>query len=129
MLTKLLNYCKKYFQSSNHKHNDYSVTLSIQPDYDLDIKFNFPNLDNCDIRQIPENAEKYAQLLVYINSPIFKHKLLTILVDKSNTIDNIKEKLFFDNILSFHDIILQDIKSIKSQNSPLIKPSNVFNIK
>lgn len=132
MLKKLFNYCKTMIRSisSRSNINNYSITVSINNDYDLDIQLHYPNPSKENINHITYNAEKYAQLLVYINSPILKNKLITLLSDKSNNANNnINEKLFLDNVIAFHDIILKEIKIIKSKDAPLIRPISVFNIK
>lgn len=123
MLKKLFLYYKNWF----HKNNtDYSITISLKPDYDIDVNMSCPNLENYNDHTIVDLAEKYAKLLLYMNSSVLKLKLRNFLNDSSKS-ENIKTKLFFDNIISFHDIMLQEIRTIKKQDYPLIRPTSVFN--
>lgn len=128
MLKKLLGYFKNLF-AKNKNQDEYSLTISLKPDYNIDIKFNYPDLENCDDYSIPNIAERYAQLLLYINSVALKYKLQDYIEEKSKLTDNTKQKLFLDNIVFFHDVMLQEIGSKKHKNEPLIRPSMVFNLK
>lgn len=128
MLKKLYHYFKKFFIKPSRK-DDYSITISLKPDYNIDIKFAYPDLNICDDYSIPNIAERYAQLLLYINSVALKYKLQDYIEEKSKEGDNLKQKLFFDNIVFFHDVMLQEIRAKKHKNDPLIRPSAVFNIK
>jgi hypothetical protein len=40
--------------------------------------------------------------------------------------NNDKTTLFLDNILFFNGLLQEELKSIKKENGPLIKPSSVF---
>lgn len=128
MLKKLFHYFKTFFTKTPVK-NQYSITISLKPDYDIDIKFAYPDLNTCDDYNIPNIAERYAQLLVYINSVALKYKLQDYIEEQTKENDNVKHKLFFDNIVFFHDVMLQEIRAKKHKNEPLIRPSSVFNIK
>lgn len=127
MLKKLFHYFKnKIF--SKKINSEFSVIISLQPNYDVDVKLNYPNLNDVDINNIPTIAEQYAELVIYIGSNILKHKLLDMIQDRSYRSEDIKEKLFFDNLVSFHEIITQEIKNHQN-TGPLIRPTSVFNIK
>lgn len=128
MLKKLFHYFKHKKKTQKLKDN-LSITISLQPDYSINIEFNYPDLINCNVENIPNIAEKYAELLIYINSNILKYKILDILNEKAYRSDDTKQKLFFDNVLSFHDIIRQQIKKANNNNSPLISPMSVFTTK
>lgn len=128
MLKKLYHYFKTCFKKISNNDN-YSITIALKPDYNIDIKFAYPDLNSCDDYSIPNIAERYAQLLLYINSVALKYKLQDYIEEQSKESDNVKQKLFFDNIVFFHDVMLQEIRAKKHKNEPLIRPSSVFNIK
>ena len=46
--------------------------------------------------------------------------------NNSKNSQEIKQKLFFDNIISFYDIIKTNLIN-NANNGPLISPSSVFN--
>lgn len=128
MLKTLFHYYKKLFVKKQ-SNTEYGLTLKLLSDHDIDIQLQYPILDNYDINHIPEVAEKYAQLLLYINSSTLRYKLVDTLLDKSKHNDNIKEKLFFDNVVAFHDIIRQQILQERHNKGPLIRPISVFSAK
>jgi len=123
MLKKFLHYFK--FLKTNQELETLSIVISLKSNYDVDIQLKYPNLDNEHINNIPNIAEKYAELLIYINSNALKYRLLDTIKDKSYRSEDIKEKLFFDNVISFYDLIRQEIK--KANNTgPLISPMSAF---
>jgi hypothetical protein len=124
MLRKFLHYFK-FLKLKKESLETLSIIISLKSNYDVDIQLKYPNLNNEDINNIPNIAEKYAELLIYINSNALKYRLLDTIKDKSYRSEDIKEKLFFDNVISFYDIIRQEIK--KANNTgPLISPMSVF---
>lgn len=128
MLKTLFHYYKKLFVKKQ-SNTEYGLTLKLLFDNDIDIQLQYPILDNYDINHIPEVAEKYAQLLLYINSATLRYKLVDTLLDKGKRNDNIKEKLFFDNVIAFHDTIRQQILQDRHNKGPLIRPISVFSAK
>lgn len=128
MLKKLFHYFKQHLIFKK-KTDQYSITIFLRPDLNIDIQFNHPNIDRCEDYNISHIAEKYAQLLIYINSVALKYKLQDHIETQSKGTTSIKQKLFFDNIVFFHDIMLQEIRAKKHTNEPLIKPLSVFNFK
>ena len=127
MLKKLFS----YFSKDKKKIPDkYSIIISLTSNYDIDIQLLYPNLQEADLNSIPDIAEKYANLLVYSSTNVLQSKLLDIVFDQSDNLKNsIKEKLFFDNIISFYTVLKQQIKLNKTRHNPLIRPINVFSIK
>jgi len=124
MLKKFLHYFK-FLKKKEEPLDLLGITISLTNNYDIDIELKYPNIDNKNINDIPNIAEKYAELLIFINSSPLRYRLLDTIKDKSYRSENIKEKLFFDNVISFYDIIKQEIK--KANNSgPLISPISVF---
>lgn len=125
MLKKFFHYFKT--KSIQKLSNDkLSIIISLQNNYYIDIELKYPNLEDYNIENIAILAEKYAELLIYVNSNVLKHKLLDNIKDKSYKSEDIKQKLFFDNVLSFHDIVKQEIKKQIDTTGPLISPISVF---
>ena len=125
MLKKLYHYFKFLF---NKKSNTEIINISIflRPNYEIDIQLAYPDWSKLEDKNIPAIAEKYAELLIYINSNIFKNKMMDMIENNSKNSQEIKQKLFFDNIISFYDIIKTNL--IHTANTgPLISPSSVFN--
>lgn len=129
MLKIFFHYYKKWLGKKPNFADDYGLHLKLLSDYDIDIQLQYPLLDNKDIESIPIIAEKYAQLLLYINSSTLRHKLINVISDKSKYNENIKEKLFLDNVVAFHDIMRQQILQDRQGKGPLIRPISVFNVK
>jgi hypothetical protein len=127
MLKKLFNYFSKKKISKNSK--DYTISISLSKDDAIDIGLSYPNLDSYDISSIPDAAEICAELLIYINSPILHKKTVDLVEKKSNNTNNIKEKLFFDNVLSFYDILIKELQKVNKNSGPLIRPTSVFRMK
>ena len=125
MLKKLYHYFKFLF---NKKSNTEIINISIflRPNYEIDIQLAYPDWSKLEDKNIPAIAEKYAELLIYINSNIFKNKMMDMIENNSKNSQEIKQKLFFDNIISFYDIIKTNLIN-NANNGPLISPSSVFN--
>jgi len=130
MLKKLFLYFKKLRinTSNKNKNSEFSIVVSLQPNYEIDIKLNYPMLDNIDINSIPNISEKYAELVIYIGSNALKSKLINTIEENSYRSEDMKQKLFFDNLIYFHEFISKEIKNHQN-NGPLIRPISVFNVK
>ena len=126
MLKKFLHYYKNFFKKDTRNNKQLSISIILKPDYDIDIVLLYPNIHNMDTNDIQNIAEKYAELAMYASSSVMKYKLFSILQDKAHFSENIKDKLFFDNVCAFYDIIKQEIKN-NQNNGPLIRPISVFN--
>ena len=116
---------------------DYVATLSfgiLESDKDtVDIKCLLPDVDTKTIEEIVDIAEKYAQLLVLINTEGFSKNISDILDNhKKNHKENYKHIMLIDNIMSFWDIFynLQTKKYYQKykSNQPVIKPSEAFKL-
>lgn len=125
MLKKFFHYFKSR-PITTSPNDKLSIVISLQNNYDIDIELKYPNLENYSVENMTSLAEKYAELLIYINSNVLKHKLLENIKDRSYKSEDLKQKLFFDNVLSFHDIIKQEIKKQTNTTGPLISPIAVF---
>jgi hypothetical protein len=116
---------------------DYAATLSfgiLESDKDtVDIKCLLPDVDTKSIEEIVDIAEKYAQLLVLINTEEFNKNISDILDNhKKNHKENYKHIMLIDNIISFWDIFynMQTKKYYQKykSNQPVIKPSEAFKL-
>jgi hypothetical protein len=97
---------------------------------DIDIQLIY-DIHSIDDSEIITTAEKYAELLIYLGTRIFKQDLYNVVEKNIKNSNNIKEQLLLNNILFFYETIKQHIQSNHSSlsNSPVIKPSQVFNLK
>lgn len=129
MLKTLFHYFKQWWIKQPTNVTEYGLSLRLLPDYEIDIQLIYPTLDTYDINHIPEVAEKYAQLLLYINSSSLRHKLMDLLQSQGKTETKIKDKLFFDNVVAFHDIMRQELLQNRHNKGPLIRPTSVFRVK
>jgi hypothetical protein len=127
MLKKLFHYFNKNQESSNTKN--FSVTISLDQNEKISVDLKYPELQNIKINDIPDIAEMSAELLLYSCSSLCQKKILSDLADKYYDTDNLKNKLFFDNLISFYNIIKTNIKESSNLNQPLIRPTAVFNTK
>lgn len=107
--------------------DEFSIKLSLNKDYSIDIKLNYPSTNDATNEDIVDFAEKYAELLLYINSPIFKQKLIDHVATKQRKATNTDEQLFFNNVLVFYDVLKAEISKLTNSTGPLIRPSSVFN--
>lgn len=129
MLKKLFHYFRLLIvklKPKKSQNNDLTIKISLKPDYTVNIDLEYPDLENYDLFNIAGIAEKYAELVTFSSTSALKYKLLEIIENKAYSTENIKEKLFFDNVCTFHEIIKKEIKN-NQNNSPLIRPTSVFN--
>lgn len=133
MLKKLSNTYNKfisYFKKPIPNTDLFTIKIKILSNNDIDIKLLY------DIQSIKDGevigvAEKYAELLIYLGTRTFRQDLHNVIEKTIKDSNNVKEQLLLDNVLFFYETIKQHIQSNNalSSNSPLIKPSQVFNIK
>lgn len=107
--------------------------LDSDPDI-VDIKCLLPNVDDKNTSEITAIAEKYAQLLVLLNTENFNKNIHEILaMHKKTNNENFKTIMLVDSIISFWDILynLQTKQMYTKYKSyqPLIRPSDAFKIK
>ena len=100
----------------------------------VDIKCLLPDIDNKNTEEIVDIAEKYAEMLVFINTEHFNRSIFKILENhKSKKSNDYKKTMLIDNIIHFWDVYynLESKKQYKkySQTQPLIKPTEVFSVK
>lgn len=136
----LFSFKKKIIKlnSNNLNNQEHSASLSfglLDSDPDIvDIKCLLPNVDNKNTSEITSIAEKYAQLLVLLNSETFNKNIHEILdMHKKTNSENFKTIMLVDSIISFWDILynLQTKKMYTKYKTyqPLIKPSEAFKLK
>jgi len=104
------------------------VFLKITEDLEIDIGCVLPDVQGLSTDEISNISEKYAELLIMINSGIFRNQMFDMIKNKTKTIedDDIKEQLFIDNLLFFDKILTQELNKATKNNKPLIRPVSVF---
>lgn len=105
----------------------------LDKDHDMvDIKCSLPDVSNKSSDQILSIAEKYAELLVVINTESFNKKIYDIL-NKNKKIEDHKEILLIDNIISFWSALYEEENKKQltkyKLSQPMIKPSEAFHVK
>jgi len=95
---------------------------------DVDLEYVFPTIEDKNLEEMTILAEKYAKFLVCINQGYFTEDLLDIIEKNANKTRDPKQKLFWDNIISFWSIYEQEIyqKNQSKTDDPLIRPMSVF---
>lgn len=129
---------KKSISSKKDQSDEHIATLFfgiLDSDKDaVDIKCLLPNVENKKIEEIIDIAEKYAQLLVLINTNNLNKNISDILnKHKENNKENYKQIMLVDNIMSFWNIFY-NMESKKyfqkyKSNEPIIRPSEAFKTK
>ena len=132
ILTKLYRFLFAKKNTSTQINSDmdpkylYNITIGLTEDNMIDLIIDHHIL-NKDKAPSMADAESFAELLIYIGTPSFTNKLISILDNRAETTLNATEKLLIDNILVYYDILQKELTSIKNTNGPIIRPSNVFN--
>jgi hypothetical protein len=139
MLQKLFHYwlSKKCSSSTSKKNQEeqsiadsaHSLSIVLHPDDMVDIIVLHPELEKLSLVEVSSEAEKFAELLIYVANNLMEPKLLTTIRNKTKYADNDKEQLFYDNVLSYYEIIKTDFEKKLIDNGPLIRPRSVFNSK
>lgn len=89
-----------------------------------------PIIEELDSDQISDIAEKYAQLLLSVNSGLFSKKIIEIIENKSKVTTDYNEQLFIQNVLVYYGLLKEELNAYyKNTNVPVIKPSFVFKSK
>lgn len=103
------------------------IHFRVTEDQDIDIGFIHRDVQKSSIEDISVLGEICANLIVLINNGLMKKQILnTIKHLKKQNMNNDKNTLLLDNILFFNSILQDELKTIKKENSPLIRPSAVF---
>jgi len=134
-LSRLFNYKKSTIilpstqEISQTISEEYICELSFKltKNEEIDIEFVHSIVDDLSIEEISLLAEKYANLIVLVHNGLLKKQFLsTIKKHQKKSINNTKATLLLDNILFFNNLLQQELKIIKKENDPLIRPSSVF---
>ena len=138
MLQELFRYWLNKKQSSVTKEKSqeesiademHSLSVILHPNDIIDIIVLHPKLDKLSLVEISTEAEKFAELLIYVANNLMEPKLLTTIRNKTKNTNDDKEQLFYDNVLSYYDTIKTDFEKKLIDNGPLIRPRSVFNSK
>lgn len=110
-------------------HNIHTLSVILYPNDIVDILLTHPDLEQFSISEISKEAEKFAELLVHITNAPMEPKLLAVITNKSKITESIKEQLFYDNIITYYNLIKSEFEKNTSDNDPVIRPSAAFNQK
>jgi hypothetical protein len=104
------------------------IFFKITEDLEIDIGCVLPDVQGLSTDEISNISEKYAELLIMINSGIFRSQMFDMIKNKTKLIEeeDIKERLFIDNLLSFDKILTHELNKAAKNNKPLIRPVSVF---
>jgi hypothetical protein len=138
---KFLISFKSFFskkEQNNLNKEMYLASLSLAiVDHDkdlLDIRCLLPDVKNKSIEEIMVIAERYAEMLTYVNTEKFNKYIDQILQEsKTKNSDDFKQTMLIDNIFHFWDIYynLENKRQYQKykKDQPLIKPSQAFLVK
>jgi short-subunit dehydrogenase involved in D-alanine esterification of teichoic acids len=94
---------------------------------EIDIEFMHSDISDMSSDEISAIAEKYANLIVLVNNGLLKKEFLaTIKNYKKKHINNSQMTLLLDNILFFNNLLQQELRIIRKEYEPMIRPSSVF---
>lgn len=125
----------KLFANPKNKQSDqmkfdeiYSCGISffLKRDNTLEMSCLFPkDIDSMDASEIAEMAERYSEMILYLNKGLFKSDILETIVQlDDNTSAN--KTLFVTNITKFYELLNSEYSKIAKNNGPLIDPVSVF---
>lgn len=104
---------------------DYSITISLDKNYKTNIGVKY-NTDYADAASLILSSEKFAEMIIYLSSSVFKKSLFDELNSRLKDSENINEQIFIDNTIAFCEIIKKEITSISKSKQPVIRPLSVF---
>lgn len=103
------------------------ISFQLTKDNDIDISFNHTDVREYSVEEISTLAENCANMIVLLNNGFLKKDLIgTIKHIKKANMNNDKSTLLLDNVLFFHNLLQEELKSIRKESGPLIRPSSVF---
>ena len=129
MLKKLYHYWLGYKSTTKDTSlsNIHTISVVLYPNLMIDILTTHPSIQNMSQEEILTESEKFAELLLYISNDLLDNKILGIIEKKITKASDISEKLFYENVLTFYDILKKEFNIANNKNSPLIRPRSVFN--
>ena len=103
------------------------ISFQLTKDNDIDIGFKHTDVREYSVEEISTLAENCANMIVLMNNGFLKKDLIgTIKHVKKANMNNDKSTLLLDNVLFFHNLLQEELKSIRKESGPLIRPSSVF---
>ena len=103
------------------------ISFQLTKDNDIDIGFKHTDVREYSVEEISTLAENCANMIVLLNNGFLKKDLIgTIKHVKKTNMNNDKSTLLLDNVLFFHNLLQEELKSIRKESGPLIRPSSVF---
>jgi hypothetical protein len=128
---KLLSFFKPSSEKpvKENQFNIGNLLFKFTDSLDVNITCEIPSVETLSLEEIGELSEKYAELIVYVNNGLFKEEILKILKNNAKKTDDPKEILYINNVITFCDIIHNELIKVKSKlkgDQPLIRPSSVF---
>jgi hypothetical protein len=95
------------------------------------ILINIPDTSDKTSEDIVDLAENYANFIIHITNDTMYNDILDLLEKKMIEDENISNKLFIENVLSFAPILKselekQSLSSYINNTEPLIRPTSVF---
>lgn len=103
------------------------LTFKLTKNDEIDIEFIHSDISEMSVDEISAIAEKYANLIVLVNNGLLKKEFLaTIKNYKKKHINSSQVTLLLDNILFFNNLLQQELKIIRKEYEPVIRPSSVF---
>jgi hypothetical protein len=111
----------------NKGYNNMALHIILLNDTDVGINLVKPNLIDVDNKIIIDLAEQYASFLLYTTTKMFKEKTINNVKKEYQNSLNFNDKLFYDNVLAFYNVLENELDRLSSNSKPLIRPTSVFN--
>lgn len=106
------------------------LTFNLTDQSDIDVQYALPEVDNIDIKIIPDLAEKYAYFLMSINDGYLRDSIIQIVEKNLKKHQNSNEILFWENVMTSWAMLHVEANAKKQKtkkDQPLIRPLSVFN--
>jgi hypothetical protein len=115
---------------SNVSSNEGSLMFVLEGSNIL-ILINIPDTSDKTSDEIVDLAENYANLIIHIANTPMHNDILNLLEQKIIDDDNVSNKLFIENVLSFAPILKNELEkqalsSYSNNTEPLVRPTSVF---
>lgn len=113
---------------SNIIDRTHSISMILHSDSLLvDVIMLHPKLTHLSNEEIYQEAEKFAEFLVYVSNDLWEPKILNTLNNKNKNTDNDREILFYNNVIYLYQTIKAELGKNLDYNGPLIRPRSAFN--
>ena len=144
MLTSFLQTLKKLFHYSSNDaikdermnendeliNNIHTLSVILHPNDNVDIIMMHPDLERLSLSDISVEAEKFAELLVYITNPLVEPKLLATILNKTKKKEiSTKEHLFYDNVITYYRLVKAEFEKNLNDSGPVVRPRAAFSLK